>query len=656
MCSLLTSVHRLRLALLVPIGALLASCAVPGEPQSGATERTRSGDASSQVHPIHTLFVSELKGRAWVQRDGRAYSLQKGSNVAENQPIQVGAGSIVMMQLGEHSKYELAANSRMVVHQLPRQGRGDARATWLRLEQGYLRIQWTGATMDPPMQVSFGIWAARLRPGDYVFDTRGRVSAVCAMSGSMRMSGVPEWTPAESMQDCTRLEANRSPMAIRMNDAQWSVVRAQRRLLPTLAQATRNRSSAAIARLEREQVRSPGPRPAAPANVAPPPVAVAPRTPVPAAPRRDDKPASQTDPAAGRERSADELIREAEGVRSVPHASPAPPAPRPPDPVTPAPAPSIALGPSPAAKPLPPLPTLTPRPPPITPPAPPPPAAPPEPVYEEPPRYAQHVPPVIVIPAEPEPEPIPPPAPADQEPPVVVVEPPRTQRTPPVIVIPAEPEPAPVPPPPPPPAVATAPASPPPPTPTPTPAPHTPPVIVIPEEPQRQPVIAQPSAPAAPPSPLPPPVARAEPPASSIELAAQSPVVIPPPSQPPPSDSAYRARGATPPSVPLDVAMYSVAAMPDKVEVSESALIVPPTITHEPANSQWLVNIASYPSIEPAQEHARMLAKQKLRAGVREQALPDRMSYLVVIEGFATEEAAETAAIDLEAQFDLDPY
>jgi hypothetical protein len=101
-----------------------------------------------------------------------------------------------------------------------------------------------------------------------------------------------------------------------------------------------------------------------------------------------------------------------------------------------------------------------------------------------------------------------------------------------------------------------------------------------------------------------------------------------------------------------------VAAMPDKIGAgaSESALIVPPTITHEPQNSQWLVNIASYPDKAPAQEHARLLVRQKLRAGVREQALPDRMSYLVVIEGFATEEAAETAAIDLEAHFDLDPY
>ncbi|MGH8516957.1 MAG: SPOR domain-containing protein, partial [Panacagrimonas sp.] len=69
-----------------------------------------------------------------------------------------------------------------------------------------------------------------------------------------------------------------------------------------------------------------------------------------------------------------------------------------------------------------------------------------------------------------------------------------------------------------------------------------------------------------------------------------------------------------------------------------------------------VVNIAAYPAIEPAQEHARQLVKQKLRAGVRQQALPDRVTYVVVIEGFATEEAAETAAIDLEAHFDLDVY
>jgi hypothetical protein len=189
--------------------------------------------------------------------------------------------------------------------------------------------------------------------------------------------------------------------------------------------------------------------------------------------------------------------------------------------------------------------------------------------------------------------------------------------------------------------------APPAPPPVVTPTPRSPPVITIPAEPEPQPVTPAPSAP--------PP--RAAPPPSSIELAEQSPVVIPPSTQPPVSDSGPRPVGsATPPSVPLDVAMYSVAAMPDKIGDSGGALIVPPTITHEPANSQWLVNVASYPTIDAAKDHARMLVKQKLRAGVREQALPDRMSYLVVIEGYPTEEAAETAAIDLESHFDLDPY
>lgn len=639
MCSPSSPALRLCSALLALASVLLTSCAAPG----GAVTRS-SSRPSIPAEPIERLTVAEVRGKAWMQRDGRALGLKTGDAIAENQPIQVGSRSTLRLQLGERAQFELAPSSRLVVHRLPREGRGDVRATWLRLEQGYLRILWDGAVMDPPMQISFGIWAARLRPGEYFFDTRERVAAACAADGSMRLSGVPEWTPQQPMQECLRLEARKRPLAIVMSDAQWSAVRAQRRLHPTLARAARAQSSAAIARLEREQVRSPGPRPPqpdapalarAPRAAVRPPVATAPRTPIPAA-----RPSRQAADDASRDRTAEELIGEAEQIRNAPR--PATPAPRPPDPVMPAPAPSLALGSTPPVASLPALPAPT-RPPPVPapPPVPVPPPA-PEPAQEAPPTYAQHTPPVIVIPAEP--EPLPAPDPVADEAPIVVVEPPRTRHTPPVIVVPVEPEPepeAPVPEPEPlpsaPPTVAMA-APPPPP-----PVAHTPPVITIPSEPEPTQI-------------APPPVAQPEAPSSSIELATQSAVVIPPSTQPPTSDAAPRARGPTPPSVPLDVAMYSVAAMPDKIGASESALIVPPTISHEPASSQWIVNVASYAALEPAQEHARMLVGQKLRAGVREQALPDRMSYLVVIEGFATEEAAETAAIDLETHFDLDPY
>ncbi|MGH8516501.1 MAG: FecR domain-containing protein, partial [Panacagrimonas sp.] len=266
----------MRLLLPVLVGLLLAACVVPGGSQRGSVSRSAATDASP-ARPMYALIVTEMRGRAWVQRDGQTQTLKEGSAIGENQPIQVGDGSLLRLQLADHTLLELAPNTRLVVHRLPREGRGDARATWLRLEQGYLRAVWKGAVMDPPMQVSFGIWNARLRPGEYFFDTRGRVAAACTAGGSMRLSGVPEWTPQESSQECLRLEARKTPLAIAMTDAQWNTVRAQRRLHPTLAKAARSQSTTAIARLERDQVRSPGPRPSA----AEPPSVPEPRRPVP---------------------------------------------------------------------------------------------------------------------------------------------------------------------------------------------------------------------------------------------------------------------------------------------------------------------------------------------------------------------------------------
>lgn len=240
---------------LLAVGAgltLLYSCAAPGYHRAGGLFTP----APSQPPPVLDIVqVHELRGSATVQSGAQRQPLKAESEIHENQPVQVGSRSTLRLAIGQRALLDLGPNSRFVIHKLPRDGKGEERATWLRLEQGYLRVVWSDDVGDTPMEVSFGRWAARIGAGEHFFDSRGDKASACSTSGTMRLSGVPEWTPRSLSEPCVTLEPHHSPVEIALREKDWDTLRTKKRLQPTLARAATEQATQAVARLNKEGVR-----------------------------------------------------------------------------------------------------------------------------------------------------------------------------------------------------------------------------------------------------------------------------------------------------------------------------------------------------------------------------------------------------------------
>jgi hypothetical protein len=204
---------------------------------------------------LDILQVHELHGSATVQSGTQRLPLKADSEIHENQPVQVGSRSTLRLALGQRALLDLGPNSRVVIHKLPRDGKGEERATWLRLEQGYLRVVWSDDVGDTPMEVSFGRWAARIGAGEHFFDSRGDTAFACSTSGTMRLSGVPEWTPRSLSEPCVTLEPHHAPVEIALRQKDWDTLRTRKRLQPTLARAATKQAAQAVARLDEEGMR-----------------------------------------------------------------------------------------------------------------------------------------------------------------------------------------------------------------------------------------------------------------------------------------------------------------------------------------------------------------------------------------------------------------
>ncbi|MCC2658658.1 MAG: hypothetical protein K0Q76_3766 [Panacagrimonas sp.] len=230
---------------------LLYSCASP------MGHRSAFSTAGPQMPPpvLDTVLVHELRGSATVQSGAQRLPLKAETEIHENQPVQVGTRSTLRLALGQRALLDLGPGSRFVIHKLPRDGKGEERATWLRLEQGYLRVIWSDDRGDTPMEVSFGRWAARVGAGEHFFDSRSTRASACSSSGTMTLSGVPEWTPKSLSEPCVILEPHHSPIEIALREKDWDTLRTKRRLQPTLARAADQQSKQAVARLDREGMR-----------------------------------------------------------------------------------------------------------------------------------------------------------------------------------------------------------------------------------------------------------------------------------------------------------------------------------------------------------------------------------------------------------------
>ena len=643
------SIASLRLLPLLGLAAgLMSACATSSGPAGTGGWRQDAAPAEPPAI-LDDVRVSELRGSATIQGDGRTIALKPDTRIEENRPVQVGAKSSLKLELGTRAVFELGPNSRFVVHQLPRDGSAVERQTGLRLEKGYLRIL---ASDDPgaaPIELSFARWAAKLGPGEYFFDARADTASACSARGALDLAGVPEWTPQTVESSCVNLAPRRDPVLVSLRDKDWQTLRAQRRLQPTLARAasrpaprtqtaalepgTTPRAERAVARSGQTLAYLPATpvvsRIASPEYAAPAP---APAVVLFADPPEEELSADDvaSEPAAAaNDEEASGVIERGDVEREPPHvavpnsAEASPANVETAAPATVSPSIEVAQTPAPAAF----TPSLE-----IIERVPPSPAEEATAIQAASPSQAPMVDggstaaaePVVVTTTV-----------AEQ--PVAAVEVAESSAivTAPPAMTPPAPEVAA--------SAATAEAS-------------SSPVVALAQPAVTDAMPASASTVAVIPS-EPSPSATANPaprhdPAAT-DVVAHAPAASPVESAPAaaPVESATTASAPTV-AAPVEVATYipSDAGAPGAIGSDMQGAMIAPS---EPLPAEWIVNVASYPMIEAAQEHAQTLIAQNYKAGVRHETVRGRSSYRVVIEGLPTEVAAQSAARELQSRYGI---
>lgn len=640
----------IRLATAILCVALLASCATPDGGGANSKPRTPPG-------PPEEITIYKLSGSATMQRGATLTPLRSGAQVREGQPIQLGPKSQMQLNIGKRALLDLGPHARLVVHKLSRSGDAGDRATWLRLERGYLRVVWS-ENQDGrswPLELSFARWAAKVGPGEYFFDSARHNASACASRGELDLSGVPETVPATMSDSCVTLRAQTPPRQIALREADWDALRTRRTLDGTLKKAAAYEAALAIANLEQE-MKSPVPSRKSATRSARAKTPAARNTPVrPTAPKL----ATVLPPAVS---------------TPAPARAPAPPPPRRRE-IARAPSPAAHVSvPLPQTAPLPPVEVARPAPR-FTPPAQPPPA-----------EQEQEIA-VIELPLTP------PPAAAVRvsppPPPQVAPEPQRAV----VIETPAPPEPAPIP------AEEAERFAPAPEQPAPAVlvlamdapveefAPSGNEVIVVtesqftasPEVTEESPYVL----------PVPPVVVIDAPdaeatPQTGIELALAAPATEPAPvyeSSPRAVAPVYESSAPRAAQLPPTALPAAVAPVPELPPLEYDVALAAPAASAAPAPSaqvfselsaepldepapvpaslgsaegnEWMVNVASYSTPEFAEQQKRELIARGFPATVRNETVRGRASYRLVIEGMPTEAAALTTVGELDARLGL---
>lgn len=177
--------------------------------------------------PTQKAIVASVSGAATVRRGTAKASLKRGATVVAGQPIEVGSKSRVELAMPGHGTVALGPSARFTIHKLPEVASSGSQETWLRAEQGSMRIviprSATGST--PQTEVSFSRWAAKLGPGEYYVDTQADRATVCTPAGDLRFSGVPETLPATMDAPCVRLVASQTAQFAQPTPEQWTAMR-----------------------------------------------------------------------------------------------------------------------------------------------------------------------------------------------------------------------------------------------------------------------------------------------------------------------------------------------------------------------------------------------------------------------------------------------
>lgn len=118
------------------------------------------------------------------------------------------------------------------------------------------------------------------------------------------------------------------------------------------------------------------------------------------------------------------------------------------------------------------------------------------------------------------------------------------------------------------------------------------------------------------------------------------------------------ARPASLPS-PMEVSLVKVSVHSNnQVNAPVTASPIAPLVegdasVTENAPLEWIVNVATHPSLEAAELQAAQLNQRNFRTSIRRETVRGRSSYRVVIEGLATEQAANTAVRTLGSEMGL---
>jgi hypothetical protein len=196
---------------------------------------TASGSTINAPLVNPPLRIAHIHGRAFhIREHGVFDSLQMGDAVRAAQPLKVGPRSRLDVQVRDGGLLELGPGAQVVVSP-PSSADGEGKSpTALRLDNGYLKITVSPQSQHARFAVAFGRWLAHVDGGEVAFETQGGDSIACLISGSMRITGAPDWSGSPPAGSCLRLN-RQVPTLANVASESWARVQARRMLLAHVA-------------------------------------------------------------------------------------------------------------------------------------------------------------------------------------------------------------------------------------------------------------------------------------------------------------------------------------------------------------------------------------------------------------------------------------
>lgn len=167
----------------IPAAAVLLTLTSAVGPLVAAPPR-----ADDDLGPARVLAVEAVRGNATLQRRGDIVTLQQGYLVFNGETISTREGTRLSLSLSRHGEMQLSAGA-LRVEKLPPGPTAKDLDTRLFLERGHLHLRWQyeNDLRSWPLTVRLGAWGARVRNGEYHFESRDGRLIVCNVSGAVEL-------------------------------------------------------------------------------------------------------------------------------------------------------------------------------------------------------------------------------------------------------------------------------------------------------------------------------------------------------------------------------------------------------------------------------------------------------------------------------------